>query len=92
MMRLRAIVRRVTGNTAHLQVERSAGDFEVTPLPDPKNVEIVEQESAIYLLRLDERGECVADTWHETVEAAKAQANFEFGIEDGDWKEVEPRH
>lgn len=91
-MRLRATVRKVTGNTTHLQGVRPASDLEVMPVPDPKTVEVVEQEGAVYLLRLDNRGECVADTWHETVEAAKAQANFEFGIEDGDWKDVEPRH
>ena len=91
-MRLRATVRNVTGNTTHLQAERSVGGLEVTPAGDPTTVEVVEQEGAIYLLRLDDRGECVADTWHETVEAAKAQANFEFGIEDGDWKDIEPRH
>lgn len=90
-MRLRATVRKVTGITTHLRAERPAGDLEVTTVPDPKTVEVVEQEGAIYLLRLNDRGEFLADTWHETVEAAKAQANFEFGIEDGDWKDVE-RH
>lgn len=92
VMRLRATVRKVIGNTTHLQGARSAGDLKVTPVSYPKTVEVVEQEGAIYLLRLDDRGECVADTWHETIEAAKAQANFEFGIEDGDWKDVEQRH
>jgi hypothetical protein len=29
---------------------------------------------------------------HETVEAAKAQANFESGIDEVDWKEAEVRH
>jgi hypothetical protein len=91
-MRLRAAVRKVTGNTAHLRGMRRAGDLEMTPLPDPQAVEVVEQDGAIYLLRLDDRGECLADTWHETVEAAKAQANFEFGIEDSEWKDVDPRH
>ena len=91
-MRLRATVRSVTGETTHLQGVRRAGELEVTPVPDPKAVEVVEQEGAVYLLRLDGQGQCVADTWHESVEAAKAQANFEFGIEDGDWKDVEPRH
>jgi hypothetical protein len=52
----------------------------------------VEQEGAIYLLRLHHDGECIADTWHESVEAAKAQATFEYGIEEGDWKDVEARH
>lgn len=90
-MRLRARVRSVTGKTTHLQGVRFAGDLEVVPTPDPKIVEIVEQEGAAYLLSLDDQGECVADTWHENTEAAKAQANFEFGIEDGDWKDVESR-
>lgn len=59
-----------------------------TGLADPKTVEIVEQEGDIYLLRLDELGECIADTWHETTQAAKAQGSFEFGIEDGDWENL----
>jgi hypothetical protein len=25
--------------------------------------------------------------WHETLEAAKTQANFGFGVEESDWKE-----
>jgi hypothetical protein len=90
-MRLRATVRKVTGNTTHVQGARLAGGLEVTPIPNPKTVEVVEQDGALYLLRLDNRGECVADTWHETVEEAKEQAYFEFGVEDGDWKDVE-RH
>ncbi|HKY21475.1 MAG TPA: hypothetical protein VJM31_09670 [Vicinamibacterales bacterium] len=90
-MRLRATVQKVTGNTTHLLGVQLAGDLEVTPVPDPKTVEVVEEEGAVYLLRLDDRGECVADTWHDTVDAAKTQANFEYGIEDGDWENVEPR-
>ena len=58
----------------------------------PNVVEVVEQAGAIYLLRLDERGHCIADTWHESVDAAKEQATFEFGIEEGDWKDVEKRY
>jgi hypothetical protein len=56
---------------------------------NPKVVEIIVQDGAAFLLRLDDRGDCVADTWHETVQAAKEQAHFEFGIEAGDWKELE---
>jgi hypothetical protein len=67
-------------------------ELEVTEVADPKTVEVVEQDGAVYLLRFDQKGECIADTWHETVEAAKAQANFEYGVEDKDWKDVEPRH
>jgi hypothetical protein len=80
-----------TGNTKHFHGVRTDGEFEAMPSPDPKTAEVVEQEGEIYLLRLDDRGECIADTWHENVEAAKAQANFEFGIEDGDWTDAEER-
>jgi hypothetical protein len=62
------------------------GGIEVARLPDPIAVEIVGQNGAFFLLRLDRAGHCIADTWHETLEAAKAQANFEFGVEESDWK------
>ena len=59
--------------------------FNMTSLPDPSAVEIVEQGGSFYLLRLDEHDECIADTRHQTVEAAKAQAKFEYEIKEGDW-------
>jgi len=69
----------VTGKTRHL--------LEGLPLPHPKIVElVVEEDGMIFLLRLDDEGQCIADTWHETVEAAKAQAKFEYEIEEGDWE------
>jgi hypothetical protein len=58
---------------------------EISP---PSSVDIVEQGGAFYLLRFDNRGECTADTWHETVDAAKAQAKFEFDIEDQEWRDA----
>lgn len=91
-MRIRATVRKVTGSTKHLQGVRIAGTLELATVPDPKTVEITEQEGAVFLLRFDHDHECIADTWHETVEAAKEQANFEFGIENGDWEDMEPQH
>jgi len=90
-MRLRAPVRKLTGRTTHLHGEFASGKFEVTSAAIAKSVEIIEQDGAIYLLRIDEHGECTADTWHETVDAAKTQARFEFGIENDDWEEAQPR-
>jgi hypothetical protein len=92
MMRLRAIVRDVSGNTEHLQATPVAGRIEVIELPTPRCVEISEHEGVVYLLRLDSEGECIADTWHETVDAAKSQANFEFGIQDDEWQSVDGIH
>jgi hypothetical protein len=91
-MRLRATVRSITGATTHVQGTRVAGELGVVSVPDPKTIEITEQAGAIYLLRLDSDGECLADTWHESVKAAKEQAKFEYGVEDGDWEDMEPPH
>jgi hypothetical protein len=76
----------------HMQGVRAADALVVTAVPDPETVEIVEQDGAVYLLRLDQDGACLADTWHETVEAAKVQANFEYGIKDSDWKDFDLHH
>jgi hypothetical protein len=91
-MRLRATVRRMTGRTTHVQGVRLADAFVVTAISAPEAVEIMEQDEAVYLLRLNHEGECVADTWHETIEAAKAQASFEYGVKDSDWKDADARH
>jgi hypothetical protein len=52
-------------------------------------VEIRDTDGAFFLLYLDDQGETQTDTWHRTVEDAKAQALHEFGIKDGEWKAVD---
>jgi hypothetical protein len=91
-MRLRARVRTVTGKTRHLQGVPTTDGVEIVELPDPVAVELVEEDGAFFLLCLDEDGQCIADTWHATAEEAKAQASFEFGIEEADWRETGTRH
>jgi hypothetical protein len=51
-------------------------------------VEIVpEESSAAYLLiGIGDAGQSLTDTWHQTIEEAKAQAAFEYGVELSDWK------
>jgi hypothetical protein len=39
-----------------------------------------------YLLYLDDQGEEMTDTYHETLDAALAQANAEFGVTKGEWR------
>ncbi len=91
-MKLRAVVGNVTGKTVHLRVSVSLMGSAHRHLPAPTSVEVVEQDGAFYLLRLDDDGKCIADTWHETVEAAKAQANFEYAIREEDWRSPDNRH
>ena len=48
-------------------------------------VEIEQGDGACYLFYFDANGKCLTDTWHETVDGAKAQALFEFQIDEHDW-------
>ncbi len=77
MRRFRADVRTVTGRTIHrLGTKVPDGTLDGEILHDPIAVEIVEEDDAFYLLRLNANGECIADTWHQTLEEAKAQGLF----------------
>ena len=91
-MRLRARVRRATRKTRHYygHIDR---DHVVkdTELPTPAYVEIEPSgDGAFYLFYFDAKGVCMTDTWHESVERAKAQAEFEFEITEQDWEDVAP--
>ena len=44
-------------------------------------------DSGFYLLHICASGE-IADTWHETVEDAMHQAEFEFGVHKDEWVSV----
>jgi hypothetical protein len=79
----RAIVE--LGNVKRIADQWHQNGFGQRILPVPSFLEIVEQQGAIYLLRLDADGECITDTWHETIDAAKQQARFEFDIGESDW-------
>jgi hypothetical protein len=88
-MGLRATVKMSTGKTKHTVGEFSEGKpVPVKTLPVPAWVEISEEEGAFYLLHFDARGSCFADTWHQTLDEAKRQAEFEFGISAGEWNPV----
>jgi hypothetical protein len=77
-VRLRAKVRRVTGNTRHLVAGAEASSLIAW-------VELEPDDGGYFLLYLDASGQSLTDTWHETVEAAREQARFEFEIDDDDW-------
>jgi hypothetical protein len=51
-------------------------------------IEIVRDYGLIYLLRKNASGEQTADTWHPSVEEAKDQALFEFGVGADEWSVV----
>ena len=45
-------------------------------------------ESGYYLLYLDQDGQEMTDTWHETLDGALLQAEFEFNVKRTDWSEA----
>jgi hypothetical protein len=56
-----------TGNTRHTV----GGE----PMAAPTALEIVERDSAYYLLYLDDTGGEMTDTWHSSLDDAKRQAS-----------------
>jgi hypothetical protein len=56
---------------------------------NPVSLNIVEEDGGFFLLRMDEGGNCIADTWHISLDDAKGQAMFEFSVSELDWKKCE---
>ncbi len=89
-MRLRARVQHATGATRHHLAHIEEGEVRKDEeLSTPALVEIQPADGAFFLLYLDAHGECLTDTWHQTLEQAKAQARHEFGIGEDDWEDLE---
>jgi hypothetical protein len=49
------------------------------------------QESSVYLHGCDQDGVPFTDTWHESVEAAKRQAEFEYAGSSVTWQRIAER-
>jgi hypothetical protein len=84
---LRAEVKAATGKTRHTIGELREGvPVPTKTLPVPHHVCIADEGSEFYLLHFNAAGESFADTRHDSLAAAKKQADFEFGISESDWK------
>jgi hypothetical protein len=56
----------------------------------PVLVAIEEKPDGVFLFRFAADGQVVGDTWHMTVEEAKQQAQYEFGVLLSNWIPVPP--
>lgn len=87
-MELDAERHRPTGSMRHFYGSRLEPERRVA-LPVSVALVIVryaeEDEGAFYLLYLDAEGNELTNTFHETVEAAQRQAEFEFRVGLGEW-------
>ena len=66
-----------TGRTRHIK--------EDSVLPRPVSLEIAQEDSGFFLYYLDEAGCLQTDTWHQSLDAAFEQAQFEFSVLPKDW-------
>jgi len=55
----------------------------VVVVPTPHHVTVVEDYGQVFLLREDADNTCIADTWHESVDAAVVAAHEEYDL--GAW-------
>ena len=46
-------------------------------LPQPTRLEIHDEDDGVFLFRFNDAGEFGGDTWHETIESVKRQADEE---------------
>ncbi len=85
-MKLRACIERITGATRHHYATLQDGSVgRGDAIPSPAWVQIESIDGSFYLTRYAASGACLTDTWHQTLEEAKAQAAFEFGLAETDW-------
>ncbi|MBR7003341.1 MAG: hypothetical protein IKI11_11875 [Neisseriaceae bacterium] len=73
---------KATGNTRHYANDGL--------LPEPIALSIVQYDgdSGFYLFYLDETGNEQTDTYHDNLDNAFKQAEFEFGIKKSDWTKL----
>lgn len=59
-------------------------------LPSPRELQIVKypEDEGFYLFYFGENGDLLTDTYHENVESAFEQANWEFQVNPNEWEDV----
>ncbi|HKY28590.1 MAG TPA: hypothetical protein VJM12_11690 [Pyrinomonadaceae bacterium] len=81
-----------TGRTRHTQgAWTSEGLVRGAQLPVPYKLMIAQipPDEGYYLLYLDQQGNEITDTYHNSLEEAVAQAKWEFDVQADEWQKVE---
>lgn len=69
-----------TGRTVHRR------DGALIRAPSTLAIVQLSGDPGFYLYYLDSNEKELTDTYHSTIEQAKKQASFEFGVEESDWR------
>jgi hypothetical protein len=85
------VLKRVVLGDHHLRPGRTRHHWNGKDFPPFVSLEIAQypKDSGFYLLHICATGE-IADTWHESLEDAMHQAEFEFGVQKDEWLSVSP--
>ncbi|MGH8550153.1 MAG: hypothetical protein ACRERU_16430 [Methylococcales bacterium] len=85
------VLRRVNLDSRHCPTGKTKHYIGETALPPPAALEIVSypDEQGFYLLYLDDAGNELTDTFHETIDKAMAQAEWEFSVQPNEWTDLE---
>ena len=83
LRRVRLTVKhRPTGKTRHYR------DGVLVPAPAELRIVQYSGDTAFYLFYCDRSGREMTDTWHESLERAMAQAQWEFEVKLEEWETV----
>jgi hypothetical protein len=92
VIRLVVVVKAVHGTARFykgLPPAVASGSDSRVPLPDARFLAISQAPGGVFLYRYDSDGAYAGDTWHESLERAKGQAEYEFELV-SPWIEVPP--
>ena len=86
------VLGRVRLGAAHQPTGKTHHYHGRVPIPPPAELQIVKYpgDAGFYLLHFDDKGEELTDTYHDTLEDAQAQAEWEFQVKVSDWEIVSP--
>ena len=80
------MIKKVYLNPHHKETGRTVHTVYGKPMSRPVELKIVDNDGDGYLLLYcDENGEEITDTWHETIEGAVSQAEWEFQVKSNEW-------
>ncbi len=84
------VLQRVTLGMRHEPTGKTRHYHGAVLLPSPTELRIVKypEDAGFYLLHFDAEGAELTDTYHDTLEDAQAQAEWEFQIAPAEWEVI----
>jgi hypothetical protein len=85
------VLRRLVLKPEHRPTGKTRHYYGASELPPPSILKVVKyaDDQGYYLFYCDDAGEEFTDTYHESLEAALAQAEWEFGVKPTEWESIE---